>query len=499
MKLEDNDWSIHHGDCIPHMAEDMEPQCYSDFIARKRVSHIESGFDPPQKYFNPHFKDFQSDAFVWNCRKGRSCNFIATGLGKTLLELAFADACVRHTNSKALILAPLAVSHQTKREADKFGINDVRVCRENCEVKPGITITNYERLHKFDLSQFDIIVPDESSCIKHMDSKTTKDLTAEFSRTRYKLPSTATPAPNDQMELGTHAEFVGAMSRSEMLSMFFVHDGGDTAKWRLRGHAKTKFYEFLASFALAIRKPGDLGYSNDGYDLPPLNFHEHTVASPVLQGRLFAVDAVTLHDQREACRETIESRVAEMHRIVKESGVTPWIIWCNLNDESRAATDAMRSIGAVEITGSDHPDKKEENLLAFSEGKIPILITKREIAGWGLNWQHCCKQGNLGVNHSWEMWHQGIMRSHRYGQKKPVDVHTVISEAQVPVLANVKRKQSQSESMVASMVAAMGDITQCELKKLQVMDRSYNPNSQMKLQPWIKSGWPHEEVRRSSM
>lgn len=466
---------------------ELEP--YADFIARKRVTHIDSGFDPPESYYNPHFKDFQRDAFTWNCRKGRSANFLATGLGKTLLELAFAEACVRHTNSKALILAPLAVSHQTAREAEKFGINDVRVCRENCEVKPGITITNYERIHKFDLSQFDIVVPDESSCMKHMDSKTTKDMTTEFAKTRYKLPSTATPAPNDQMELGTHAEFIGAMSRTEMLSMFFVHDGGETSKWRLRGHARKKFYEFMASWALAIRKPGDLGYSNSGYDLPPLNFHEHIVESPVLPGRLFATDAVTLQDQREACHETIDSRVAKMCDVIKSSGVFPWIIWSNLNDESTAATSALKSLGAVEITGSHHPDEKEEKLIAFSKGEIPILCTKRSIAGWGLNWQHCCKQFNLGINHSWEEWHQGIMRSHRYGQTKPVDIHTVLSEAQMPVLNSIKGKEIMTQQMVSAMVAAMGDITRCELKKIQVMDRSYNADKSMKLQPWLRSGW----------
>ena len=462
---------------------------YSTFIARKRITHIDSGFEPPEAYYNPHFKDFQRDAFTWNCRKGRSANFLSTGLGKTILELAFSDACIRHTNSKALILAPLAVSHQTAREAEKFGINDVKVCRENHEVKPGITITNYERIHKFDLSQFDIVVPDESSCIKHFDSKTSSQLISEFSQTRYKLPSTATPAPNDQMELGTHSEFIGAMSRTEMLSMFFVHDGGETSKWRLRGHAKGKFYQYLGSWALAIRKPGDLGYSNEGYDLPPLNYHEHIVESPVLPGRLFATDAVTLQDQREACRESIPARVEKMHEVISGSTVRPWVVWCSLNDESTAATRALKSLGAIELTGSDDPDKKEEILLAFSKGQIPILVTKAVLAGWGLNWQHCRKQFNLGLDHSWEMWHQRIMRSHRYGQTQEVDIHTTLSESQMPVLNSIKRKDEQAMEMVSAMVAAMGDITRAELKKVQVMDRSYNAEKSMRFQPWLKSGW----------
>lgn len=464
---------------------------YHKFIAQKRVEHVPCGFDPPEKLINSRLFPWQQSILRWSLRKGRCSLFLDTGLGKTALQLSYADAVVRHTNKRALVLAPLAVANQTLDEAGKFGINDVAICREGSQVKPtaGITITNYERIHKFDLSMFDIVVPDESSCIKSMNSKTTQSLLDGFFKTPYKLPCTATPAPNDQMELGNHAEFCGAMSRSEMLSMFFVHDGGDTSKWRLRGHARNKFYEWMASWAVAIRKPGDIGYSNEGYDLPPLNFHEHIVESPVLAGQLFATEARTLGEKRESKRKSVNARIEVIGQEIEKSGEFPWLVWCELNKESTEATAAYKQWGAVEVTGSEHMDAKEEKLIAFSKGQIPILVTKGDICGFGMNWQHCRKQGHLGVTDSWEKFYQMIRRSYRFGQTRKVDIHVASSEADQRTVRNLRRKQADSDHMNESMVKHMGDITRKELGGVPVMDRSYEPQRMIEIPEWVKSGW----------
>lgn len=465
---------------------------YANFLACKRVRHIETGFDPPESWANKYMKPFQADTWRLSCRRGRNANWLNIGLGKSLCQLAWADACVRHTNKKALILTPLAVAHQFGKEAEKFGINDVKVCREGREVRPGITVTNYDRMHKFDLSQFDIVAADEAACMAGMTTVTAKTMLMDFRNARYKLPATAVPAPNDQMELGIYAEFCGAMSASEMLSMFFVHDGSDTSKWRLRGHAPKKFYEFLASFAVVMRKPGDLGYSNEGYDLPELRIHNHVVESKPLPGQLFATELTTLHDQRQNRRGTIDARVESLGEQIKasrEAGVTPWVVWCNLNAESEAATAAYKQFGAVEITGSDHIDKKEENLIAFYQGKIDTLVSKPMICGHGCNWQHCHKQGFLGISHSFQDTIQAIGRSHRFGQLSEVDIHLVMSDADTAIFRNLNRKRHEHENMQAAMVNAMGEITKCELNRKPLMDRSYNPNQAMVLPQWLKSGW----------
>lgn len=478
----------------PKNAQQQSPDLtdYHRFISRKRVEHVPCGFDPSEKLINQRLFPWQQSILRWALRKGRASLFLDTGLGKTALQLSYADAVVRHTGKRALLLAPLAVGNQTFEESQKFGINDVHICREGSQVKTqaGITITNYERLHKFDLSMFEIVVPDESSCIKSMDSKTTQGLIDGFSHTPYKLPCTATPAPNDQMELGNHAEFCGAMSRSEMLSMFFVHDGGDTSKWRLRSHARNKFYEWMASWAVAIRKPGDIGYSNEGYDLPPLNFHEHVVASPTQKGQLFATEAKTLGEKRDVRRDTITSRIDCLAgQIEQTSDDEKWLVWCELNQESTEATAAYKEWGAVEVTGSEHMDAKEEKLKAFSCGQIPILVTKGEICGFGMNWQHCRKQGHIGVTDSWEKFYQMIRRSYRFGQTREVDIHVVTSEADQGTVRNLKRKQQEADSMNSAMVKSMGDITRKELNSLPVMTRNYEPQRKIELPAWVKSGW----------
>lgn len=459
---------------------------YEDFLRTKRIAVEPSGFSvPDDDDINPHLYPFQRDIVRWALRVGRAGLFEAPGLGKTLQQLCWADRLIKYGHaSRVLILCPLAVAQQTKREAEKFGIEtDVKVCREGREVASGITVTNYERLHKFDTSVFDAVVPDESSILKGYDSSTRKQLTDAFHRTRYKLCCTATPAPNDHMELGNHAEFIGAMSRSEMLSMFFVHDGGDTSKWRLRGHAASEFWKWMGSWSLMIRKPADLGYPNDGYDLPPLVWHDIVVESRGgSSGTLFALEAKTLDERRQARRDSLGDRVgvaAELANATDE----PWIAWCNLNDESKALTAAIR--GAIEVTGSDPAEKKEESLLAFINGQARALVTKSEIAGFGLNLQFCRKVAFVGLSDSWEQLYQAICRCHRFGQTQQVDAYVITSEREGAVVANIRRKQADADRMADEMVRHMADITVSALCTRECVSDFYVPLTKMTIPSWV--------------
>lgn len=452
---------------------------YEDFIRTKRIAVEPSGFSVRENDdINPNLFQWQRDIVRWSLRVGRAGLFEAPGLGKTLQQLCWADRLIKYGHARrVLILCPLAVAQQTKREADKFGIEtDVKVCREGRKVASGITVTNYERLHKFDTSVFDAVVPDESSILKGLDSSTRKQLTDAFGRTPYKLCCTATPAPNDHMELGNHAEFIGAMSRSEMLSMFFVHDGGDTSKWRLRGHASTEFWKWMGSWSLMIRKPADLGYPNDGYDLPPLVWHDIVVESHGwAAGTLFAMEAKTMDERRHARRDSLADRVeraAELANAIDE----PWIEWCNLNDESRALTAAIR--GAIEVTGSDPVEKKEESLLAFMNGQARVLVSKPEIAGFGLNLQFCRKVAFVGLSDSWEQLHQAISRCHRFGQTRQVDAYVITGEREGAVVANIRRKQSDADRMADESVKHMADITSEQIKGVTRLVSTYKRKSE---------------------
>lgn len=462
---------------------------YEDFLRTKRIAVEPSGFSVPDSDdINPHLFDWQRDIVRWALRVGRAGLFEAPGLGKTLQQLCWADRLVKYGHARrVLILCPLAVAQQTKREAEKFGIEtDVKVCREGREVTSGITVTNYERLHKIDASVFDAVVPDESSILKGYDSSTRKQLTDAFHRTPYKLCCTATPAPNDHMELGNHAEFIGAMSRSEMLSMFFVHDGGDTSKWRLRGHAASEFWKWMGSWSLMIRKPADLGYPNDGYDLPPLVWHDIVVESRGGSGgMLFAMEAKTLDEQRQARRDSLADRVERAAELAN-SDKQPWVCWCNLNNESKAITAAIPD--AVEVTGSDPVEHKEEALLAFSDGQIRVLVSKPELAGFGLNWQHCSKVAFVGLSHSWEQLYQAICRCHRFGQTRQVDAYVITSEREGAVVSNIRRKQVDADRMADEMVRHMADITSEQIKGVSRLVSTYKRKSE-------KSGSGKWEVR----
>jgi len=412
---------------------------YSEFVQSKLSSSPMTGLESvgtlPEAMF-PH----QRDLVTWALRRGRSAVFADTGLGKTRIGLAWAD----QVPGDVLILTPCAVAPQMVAEGIEVGIN-VTHCRTGDDVRPGINVTNYERLHLFDASRFTGVMLDESSCIKHHDTKTLKQLLDVFADTPFKLCATATPAPNDWTELGTHAEFLGVCSRSEMLAEFFVHDGGDTQTWRLKGHARHIFWQWVASWGALVRSPADLGHDASRYVLPPLNAQEHIITTDfVMPGALFVDEAQSLMERRTARRQTIAQRVEACARIVNADS-EPWVVWCDLNAEG----DALRAAipGAVEVRGSDDLDTKERRLHDFAAGRIRVLITKPSIAGFGLNWQHCARMAFVGVTDSFESYYQSVRRCWRFGQTRSVDVHVFASDREGAVVANLKRKETDALAM----------------------------------------------------
>tara|TARA_Y100000310_G_C20653286_1_gene800651 strand:- start:47 stop:2230 length:2184 start_codon:yes stop_codon:yes gene_type:complete len=428
---------------------------YQEFIRGKARAYESTGNINPDRIHGRLFA-WQKAVTKWALRKGRACIFADCGLGKTLIQLEWA----RHIPGDVLILAPLAVSRQTEREAQAFGW-DAKVSNSG-ERAAQTTITNYEKLHLFDLSEFAGVVLDESSILKAHTGKTRTALIEGSRVVPYRLACTATPAPNDHMELGNHAEFVGAMTRAEMLSTYFVHDGGDTSKWRLKGHARAEFWAWVASWAVMVRTPSDIGFDGDGYDLPALNTHEHIVESGHRgDGELFATAAISLHDQRRARRETLPIRVDEVAVLVN-STPGPWVVWCEFNAEGDALTAAID--GAVQVAGADSDEAKTEKLSGFSAGDYRVIVSKPKIAGFGLNWQHCNQQAFVGLSHSWEQFYQAVRRSWRFGQENEVDIHIIATDRESAVLDNIKRKQDSADEMATEMVALMSDTMKLEVK-----------------------------------
>lgn len=445
---------------------------YSEFLQGKAVRAVAAGLNAAQiGELSPDLFDFQRVIVKWALQRGKACIFSDCGTGKTLMELEWARKISDHTGKPVLILAPLAVAHQTVREGQKFGIDVVNVRDMSELVQDGINITNYEMLHHFDPSAFAGVVADESGIIKNYAGKIRNQIIDSFAMTPYKLACTATPAPNDFMELGNHAEFMGVMSRAEMLAMFFVHDGGDTSQWRLKRHAEDAFWKWVASWAVCMRKPSDLGFSDDGFILPDLNIVEHTMYSNPPEGKLFAVEALTLDEQRAAKRASMDDRIRECASMVNEVDDEPWLIWCDFNDEGNALEKAIP--GAVQVAGSDSPEDKESRLIGFGEGKHRVLITKQKIAGWGMNWQHCTNMCFVGVSHSFEGFYQAIRRCWRFGQKSRVTVHIILSTAEQAILRNLQRKEKDAERLAEGMVKHMKHYSQENLMQLERDESTY--------------------------
>lgn len=450
---------------------------YDDFLKSKAFGEVASGHSVPLTQISKRLFEFQRVLVRWALRRGRAAIFADTGLGKTAMQAEWARHVCKKTNGDVLILAPLAVSSQTCREGEKFGIP---ITYARSPGPAGVVVTNYEMMDRFDFTKFAGLVVDESSILKHYDSKTRSKIIEVSQGIPYRLSCTATPSPNDYMELANQAEFLGIMRRMEMLSMFFTHDSGETSKWRLKGHGRSEFWKWLSTWAAVIRKPSDLGYPNDGYDLPPLELHEHVITtSNMFDGELFPKAAQTLTEQRQAKRESIDDRVQEAADLINHGGT--WLVWCHLNEESEKLAALID--GAVEVRGSDSLEEKESRLTDFSLGKIRVLVTKPSIAGHGMNWQHCQNIAFVGLSHSFEQFYQAIRRCWRFGQTKPVHAHIFTAESEGQVLASIKRKEQQHEAMSNEMIEHMRELTRASVKGAKVEQAEYVTNQE------VGEGW----------
>lgn len=433
---------------------------YADFLAKKAQLDYSGGFTP--RDLPSHLFDFQTALVDWAVRHGRGALFADCGLGKTPMELAWADQVHRHTGKPVLLLTPLAVGFQIVREAEKFG-HDASLSRVGKPTAP-ITVTNYEQLSNFDPALFGGVICDESSAIKSFDGTTRAVVTEFMRRIPYRLLGTATAAPNDWIELGTSSEALGGMGHMDMLTKFFTNKnrstssrgrgmGGDAVTWRLKGHAEDPFWRWVASWARAIRRPSDMGFSDDRFHLPELVIRSTMVeANRPAEGTLFDVPAHGLREEREENRRTLVER-CEAAAVALDDAEHA-VAWCHLNDESAALTRLIP--GAVEVSGADSPDDKEEKLRAFTNGQIRVLVTKPSIGAWGLNWQHAHRMTYF-PSHSYEQWYQAIRRMWRFGQTQPVVVDVITTEGGRNVLGNLQRKADQADEMFTSLVAHMND------------------------------------------
>ena len=453
---------------------------YDDFVKAKKTNSIDSGFIPDKSLYPVELMPHQEACITWACKRGRSALFLDTGLGKTLCQTSWAVQVCNETNGFVLILAPLAVSHQTKRECEKFGIDAEFVNTQSDITDPGIYITNYEKLSHFDSSLFDGVVLDESSILKGMQGKVRKQITESFINTKYKLSCTATPSPNDFMELGTQSEFLGIMSQIEMLAMYFIHDGGDTAKWRLKGHGKSKFWEWLSTWSIFIRSPGDLGFDSSNYDLPPIEYHEYVIETNPTDS-LFVEPAMSLLERNQARKASVIARCEKASEIA--NGLDSVLVWCNLNDESALLKKLIND--STEVKGSDTDIHKEKSLIGFSDGTVKKLISKPKIAGFGMNFQNSHHCVFVGLSDSWEAFYQAIRRQWRFGQTKKVHVHIISADTEGAVVANIKRKDDQHKELMASMMDHMRDLTQKSVFGAEIEKTDYCAIDEMELPSWL--------------
>jgi DNA modification methylase len=428
---------------------------YEKFIQGKRRAEVATGHQPGE--LNEHLFDFQHAIVSWAVRRGRAAIFADTGLGKTLMQLSWADEVASHTGGMVLVLAPLAVSEQTIEQGAAFGIDVRRAPHGGTPDAPGVWITNYERMDAVDFTSLHGLVLDESSILKSHDGKTRQRIIDAAQGIPYRLSCTATPSPNDFEELGNQCEFLGVMSRTEMLATYFVNDTGDTGTWRLKGWGASKFWEWMGTWSVVLRNPQDLGFDGKRYELPKLHYHEHVVETEQLTGELFARPAMGLAERRDS----IEARCKALADVVNAEPNEPWLIWCHLNDEAELITQLID--GAVNVQGSDSVETKATNLMGFAHGSIRVLVSKPKIAGFGMNWQHCARMAFVGLDDSFEKFYQAVRRCYRFGQKREVQVHLFTAETEGQILANLKRKELAHHEMSANMIEHMKDIMNQEL------------------------------------
>lgn len=437
---------------------------YRAFIAGKMHAGADDGFRP--LWLPDYLMPFQSALTDWAIRKGRGALLADCGLGKSVMSLVWAENVCRHCTTptrpgRVLLLTPLAVAGQFVIEAEKFGISVAR--SHDGTAYPGITVANYEKLHLFSPPDFDGVVCDESSILKSFDGARRGQITQFMRKVRYRLLASATAAPNDYIELGTSSEALGYLGYMDMLNRFFKNDlnnsasgrmRGEVIKWRLKGHAELPFWRWVCSWARAVRKPSDLGFDDAAFILPPLETFEHVVeAQNAAPGMLFELPAVGLKEQREERRRTVRERCEKVAELVNATG-QPALVWCDLNDEG----DTLERLipDAVQVSGSDSDEAKEERLLGFASGAARVLITKKKMGAWGLNYQHCNHIVDF-PSHSFEQYYQGVRRCWRFGQKRPVRVDMVTTEGQRGIKANLQRKAAQADAMFERLVQHMND------------------------------------------
>ena len=430
---------------------------YAEFLDRRHQLGTKDGFSP--SFLPDYLFDFQKSLVSWSLETGRSAIFADCGLGKTPMQLVWAENVARQTNKPVLILAPLAVSFQTVREAEKFGIECKR--SHDGELDGKIIVTNYDQLHRFNWQDFSGVVCDESSILKSFDGSHKQEITDFMRKVPYRLLATATAAPNDYIELGTSSEALGNLGYIDMLNRYFKNDSnnsnyahrtyGEAPKWRFKGHAEIPFWRWITSWARACRKPSDLGFDDSGFILPPLHENYHVIESDEApEGYLFNVPAASLPEQREQKKRTIKERCEYVAKAV-DTG-KPALVWCQLNDEGQALTETIPD--AVEIAGHHKDEVKEERFMAFINGEIRVLVTKPKIGAWGLNFQHC-NHITYFPSHSYEQYYQAVRRCWRFGQKNPVTVDIVLTEGEKLIMKNLQRKSDQAVRMFDNLVAEM--------------------------------------------
>lgn len=452
---------------------------YAQLLAKRAAIAPLRGLDNVPALHDGMF-NYQRDVTEYLLRCGRGAAFLDTGLGKSLVALEWGRVVAEHTGRPVLMLAPLAVAPQHVREAGKFGL-EARVVRDQSEVGAGVNVTNYAKIDHFDASAFGGVILDESSLIKNFTGATSRKLISMFADTPFRLACTATPAPNDHMELGQHSQFLGAMPSNEMLSRWFIADQTNMGKYRLKGHAVKPFWNWVASWARCISKPSDLGYSDDGFLLPVLDIQRHIIQSDVsinagdMLFRIPEMSATSIHQEK---RLTADERAQVIADLVNADKGESWVVWCDTDYEADALT--ARISDAVEVRGSMTDAMKEDRLVGFSEGRIRVIVSKPSIAGFGLNWQHCARVAFVGLSFSYESFYQAVRRCWRFGQTRPVQCHIAMADTERNIWDVVTRKSGDHESMKTEMYAAMKRAH--EIREIKI---DYQPTQPVRLPSWL--------------
>lgn len=458
---------------------------YHDFVGAKLTVRTErAGVTVDDAALSPALFPFQRHLVRWALATGKAALFAACGLGKTLMQLEWAHRIAEATQRDVLILAPLAVSQQTVREGARFGLR-VTYAPDEASMASRVTITNYERLDKFDPSRFAGVVLDESGIIKNYSGKVKAEIFSAFRSTPYKLACSATPAPNDHMELGQHAEFLDVLTSHEMLARWFINDQASFGTYRLKGHAARDFWDWVCSWARCVTMPSDLGYPDDGYVLPDLTVEKHIVSVDVLADRgaeLFRtpdMSATAVHKEK---RRSARDRAAKVGELVAREPSEPWLIWCETDYEE----DALREVlpDAAIVNGKDPIETKETRIAAFVDGAARIMISKGSILGFGLNFQHCARMAFVGPTFSYERFHQCVKRAHRFGQRRAVAAHVVMAQTEVGVWDILMRKADDHEVMAREMAAA----TRRATERVDNAAKAYAARKRFTLAPWIQGG-----------